>query len=54
LHRGALLFLDRHLDRLYWGARRIGLDIGLSPSQLAEEIRLLLATNQMQAQFTFA
>lgn len=47
LHRGALLFLDRHLDRLYWGAGRIGLDIGLSRSQLTEEIRLLLATNRM-------
>lgn len=47
LHRGALLFLDRHLDRLYWGAARIGLDIGLSRSELTEEIRLLLATNRM-------
>jgi branched-chain amino acid aminotransferase len=47
LHRGVLLFLDQHLDRLYWGASRIGLDIGLSPSQLKEEIRLLLATNRM-------
>jgi branched-chain amino acid aminotransferase len=47
LHRGTLLFLDRHLDRLYWGARRIGLDIGLTPAELTEEIRLLLATNQM-------
>ena len=47
LHRGTLLFLDRHLDRLYWGARRIGLEIGFSPAQLTEEIRLLLATNRM-------
>jgi branched-chain amino acid aminotransferase len=47
LHRGALLFLDRHLERLYWGAGRIGLDIGLSRSELTEEIRLLLATNRM-------
>ncbi len=47
LHRGALLFLHRHLERLYWGAARIGLDIGLTRGQLEEEIRLLLATNQM-------
>jgi len=47
LHRGALLFLDQHLERLYWGASRIGLDIGLTPGQLTEEIRLLLATNRM-------
>jgi len=23
LHKGALLFLKEHLDRLYWGARQI-------------------------------
>ena len=32
LHKGALLFLDAHLDRLYDGARAIALDIGLSLS----------------------
>lgn len=47
LHKGALLFLDAHLERLYWGAGRIGLDIGLSREQLADEIRRTLATNEM-------
>jgi branched-chain amino acid aminotransferase len=28
LHRGQLVFLDRHLDRLYAGARAVDLDIG--------------------------
>jgi branched-chain amino acid aminotransferase len=30
LHKGALLFLDAHLDRLYAGAADIALDLGLA------------------------
>ncbi|HEX2594540.1 MAG TPA: hypothetical protein VHL34_23760, partial [Rhizomicrobium sp.] len=30
LHRGKLMFLEAHLDRLYAGAEAIGLDIGMS------------------------
>ena len=48
LHQGALLFLDEHLDRLYWGARQIRLDIGLQRAQLAAELRRTLAANGMQ------
>jgi branched-chain amino acid aminotransferase len=48
LHQGALLFLEEHLDRLYWGARQIRLDIGLQRAQLAEELRRTLAANGMQ------
>lgn len=48
LHRGALLFLDRHLDRLYWGAQRIGLDIGLDRDELTAEIRRTLDANGMR------
>jgi branched-chain amino acid aminotransferase len=47
LHRGALLFLDQHLDRLYWGAGKIRLDIGLDRAALTAEIRRLLAANDM-------
>jgi branched-chain amino acid aminotransferase len=47
LHHGALLFLDQHLDRLYWGAARIRLDIGLTREALAGEIRRTLAANRM-------
>jgi len=47
LHRGALLFLERHLDRLYWGAQRIRLDIGMDRATLTSEIRRLLAANGM-------
>jgi branched-chain amino acid aminotransferase len=48
LHRGALLFLDQHLDRLYAGAQRIHLDIGLNRRALTAEIRRLLDANGMQ------
>ncbi len=34
LHKGALLFAEEHLDRLYWGARQISLDIGLDRDEL--------------------
>jgi len=48
LHKGALLFLDRHLDRLYWGAGKIHLDIGVDRPRLVAEIRRLLDANGMQ------
>ena len=47
LHRGKLLFLEQHLERLYWGARQIALDIGLSPAELTEAISRTLRANQM-------
>lgn len=47
LHRDALLFLDAHLDRLYRGAERIALDIGLTRAELTREIRRLLEANRM-------
>ena len=47
VHQGALLFLDEHLDRLYWGAGRIRLDIGMDHKALAGEIRRTLAANRM-------
>lgn len=48
LHKGALLFLDQHLDRLYWGAGQIGLDIGFDRDALTAEIRRTLDTNGMR------
>lgn len=47
LHKGALLFLERHLDRLYWGANKIALDFGLDRAELVSELRRTLATNDM-------
>ena len=45
LHRGALLFLDQHLDRLYAGAAAISLDIGKSRSAMTAEIWRVLRAN---------
>jgi branched-chain amino acid aminotransferase len=47
LHRGALLFLEAHLDRLYWGAGRIRLDIGLDRDALVREVARTLEANGM-------
>jgi len=48
LHKGALLFLDQHLDRLYWGAQRIALGIGLDRNALTAEIWRTLDANGMR------
>ncbi|HMI36862.1 MAG TPA: aminotransferase class IV, partial [Steroidobacteraceae bacterium] len=48
LHQGRLLFLDEHLDRLYWGARQIRLDIGLDRQTLIGELKRTLAANGMR------
>jgi branched-chain amino acid aminotransferase len=48
LHKGALVFLDAHLDRLWWGLEKIKLDIGMSPDDLTGEIRRTLAANGME------
>jgi branched-chain amino acid aminotransferase len=47
LHKGRLLFLETHLDRLYWGLEKIELDIGLSREALTAEIRKTLDANRM-------
>ncbi len=47
LHRGALLFLEAHLDRLYAGAAAVRIDIGLTRGELTAELDRLLAANRM-------
>lgn len=47
LHDGVLVFLDEHLDRLYQGAKAIGLDIGLTRAELTTAIEETIAANQM-------
>ncbi len=48
LHKGALLFEEAHLDRLFGGARAIQLDIGLSREGLKAALRGTLAANGME------
>ena len=44
---GQPAFLDAHLERLYEGATAIALDIGLTPAELAAELRRTLEANGM-------
>ena len=48
LHKGGLLFLDAHLDRLFAGAQAIALDIGMTRAAIEEALRNLLAANSMK------
>jgi len=48
LHKGRLLFLETHLDRLYAGLAKIELEIGLTREALTAELRRTLAANRME------
>jgi branched-chain amino acid aminotransferase len=47
VHNGSFAFLDRHLDRLFEGAKTIALDIGLSREALASRLYETLDANGM-------
>ena len=47
VHRGRIAFLDRHLDRLYRGAKAIAMDVGIPREALVERLHGLLAANKM-------
>ena len=47
LHKGRLLVLNAHLDRLFEGLKAIALDIGLSREALIDELRRTLDANGM-------
>ncbi len=47
LHRGGLVFLDAHLDRLYEGAAAIALDIGMSREEVTAALWSVLDANGM-------
>jgi branched-chain amino acid aminotransferase len=47
LHKGALLFLDAHIDRLFRGAASIGLDIGLDHQGVADALHETVRANDM-------
>ena len=47
LHKGGLLFLDAHLDRLFAGARAIALEIGIKRGEIEGAVRSLLTANGM-------
>lgn len=47
VYNGKIAFLDRHLDRLWAGAKAIMLDIGISRDQLVNRLRRVLEANEM-------
>jgi branched-chain amino acid aminotransferase len=47
VHRGHPVFLDRHLDRLYEGAKALALDIGRTRDELADALYDTLRANGM-------
>jgi branched-chain amino acid aminotransferase len=47
VHKGKLTFLDRHLERLFEGAKAIAMDIGLSPDELTRRLYETLDANRM-------
>ncbi len=47
VHNGRIAFLDRHLDRLFEGAKAIAMDIGLSKEALTKRLYETLDSNDM-------
>jgi branched-chain amino acid aminotransferase len=47
VHQGRLAFLDRHLDRLFEGAKAIAMDVGLTREQLTGRLYDTLNANQI-------
>ncbi len=47
LHGGKLAFLDRHLDRLWRGAKAILMDVGISRSEMERRLYAVLEANGM-------
>ncbi len=48
VHNARVAFLDRHLERLFEGAKALDLDIGLSRDELAARVYRVLAANGMR------
>src|SRR5688500_9292123 len=47
LHGGRLAFLDRHIDRLWRGAKAIAMDVGVSREELERRLYAVLDANGM-------
>jgi branched-chain amino acid aminotransferase len=47
VHRGRIAFLDRHLDRLFEGARALAMELGMSREALAKRLYDTLDANRM-------
>jgi branched-chain amino acid aminotransferase len=49
LHNGRFFALDRHLDRLYQGAKVLALDIGMSREELTDALYRTVQANSMES-----
>ncbi len=47
VHRGRIAFLDRHLKRLYRGAKAIAIDIGIGREEMEQRLYRALGANGM-------
>src|SRR3954465_2604235 len=47
VHKGKLAFLDRHLDRLFQGAKAFAMDIGIARDELTKRLYDTLDANNM-------
>jgi branched-chain amino acid aminotransferase len=45
VHQGRIAFLDRHMDRLYEGAKAIDMDIGIAPDEMERRLYDTLDAN---------
>jgi branched-chain amino acid aminotransferase len=48
LHNGVIPFLNRHMKRLWEGAKALDLDMGLSQQDLKDRLYATMAANQME------
>ncbi|NHE55977.1 aminotransferase class IV [Cyclobacterium plantarum] len=48
VHKGCLIFIDQHLDRLWQSAKVVGIAIPFSKEELMDQIRQTLAINEMK------
>jgi len=49
LHKGHLVHLDEHLDRLYSGAETLAMDIGLSKMEVKQALETTILKNRMKS-----
>lgn len=50
LHHGKLAFIDKHMERLYEGAKALDMDIGLTPEEMVARIYAICQANGMESE----
>ena len=49
-HKGKFLFLEQHLERLFWGASKIDMDIGKTIDEVTEILYETVKSNNSKSQ----